>query len=150
MDVAGILDQVVSHAEATGLFETVNGHEPKSAPGNGLTCAVWAQRIAPVALASGLAATTGLVILNVRVYTSMLQQPLDAIDPRLISAVDTLLTAYSGAFTLSAEVRNVDLLGAHSPGLMAEAGYINQDGKLMRIMTLTLPLVVNDLWTQVA
>ncbi len=54
MDIAGILDGVISHALATGLFDGgVNGHEPKSSPGNGLTCAVWAQRVAPVALASG-------------------------------------------------------------------------------------------------
>ncbi len=66
----------------------------------------------------------------------------------MVAAVDELLTQYSGDFTLGGQVRDVDLLGAHSPGLMAEAGYINQDGKLMRIMTITLPIVVNDLWVQ--
>jgi len=149
MDIASILDQVISHAESTGIFDGgVNGHEPKSSPGNGLTCAVWAQRIGPAPLGSGLAITTGLLILNVRIYTPMLQQPYDAIDPMVIAAVDALITEYSGAFTLGGNVRNVDLLGAYSPGLMAEAGYINQDGKLMRIMTITLPMVINDLWIQ--
>jgi hypothetical protein len=33
--------------------------------------------------------------------------------------------------------------------LSAQAGYINQDGKLMRVMTIMLPLVVNDAWVQV-
>lgn len=149
MDIASILDQVISHAEATGLFDGgVNGHEPKSAPGNGMSCAVWAQRVAPLGLASGLSITTGLLTLNVRIYTSMLQQPYDAIDLAVVAAVDELLTEYSGDFTLSGNVRNVDLLGAFSPGLMAEAGYVNQDGKLMRIMTITLPIVINDLWPQ--
>jgi carbon-monoxide dehydrogenase large subunit len=32
--------------------------------------------------------------------------------------------------------------------LSAVAGYINQDGKVLRVMTLTLPLVVNDVWSQ--
>lgn len=149
MDIAGILDGVISHAQATGLFDGgVNGHEPKSSPGNGMTCAVWAQRIGPAPLGSGLSVTTGLLILNVRIYTPMLQQPYDAIDPTVISAVDALFTEYSADFTLGGAVRNVDLLGAYSPGLVAEAGYVNQDGKLMRIMTITLPMVINDLWPQ--
>jgi hypothetical protein len=150
VDIASILDQVISHAQATGIFDGgVNGHEPKSSPGNGITCAVWAQRVAPLPLASGLAITTGLLTLNVRIYTSMLQQPYDAIDPAVVAAVDTLLAEYSANFTLGGNVRNIDLLGAFSPGLMAEAGYINQDGKLLRIMTITFPIVINDLYPQV-
>jgi len=149
MNVSGIVAQVVSHAASTGLFETVNSHEPKSAPTNGLTCSVWAQRIAPIPAASGLASTTGLVQLTVRLYTSMLQQPYDDIDPEMITAVDTLMTAYSGVFTLGGLVRNVDLLGAHGTPLGAQAGYITQDGKVFRVMDITLPMVINDLWTQV-
>jgi hypothetical protein len=150
VDIASILDQVISHAQATGIFDGgVNGHEPKSSPGNGITCAVWAQRVAPLPLASGLAITTGLLTLNVRIYTPMLAQPYDAIDPAVVAAVDTLLAEYSANFTLGGNVRNIDLLGAFSPGLMAEAGYINQDGKLLRIMTITFPIVINDLYPQV-
>jgi hypothetical protein len=150
MDIASILDQVISHAEATGIFDAgVNGHEPKSSPGNGMSCAVWAQRISPLPLGSGLSATTGLLTLNVRIYTPMLQQPYDAIDPAVVAAVDALLTEYSANFTLGGNVRNIDLLGAFSPGLMAEAGYVNQDGKLLRIMTITFPIVINDLYPQV-
>lgn len=151
MDVQGIVDAVASHAEATGLFDGgVNTHEPKAKPANGLTCAVWADKIEPYAAASGLNATTGLVTLNVRIYTPFLQQPPDAIDPAVMTAVDTLFTAYSGSFKLGGEVRNVDLLGQHGPGMSAQAGYVNQDGTIYRVMTIVLPLVVNDLWAQVA
>lgn len=151
MDIPGIVNQVVSHAMSLGVFETVNGHEPRNAPGNGLTCAVWADRIGPVDAASGLAEVTTLVTMNVRIYTSMFQQPYDDIDPNLMSAVDTLFNAYVGAFTLGGAVRDVDVLGAHSAGgLMAQAGYVNQDGKLLRVMTITLPLVINDAWAEAA
>ncbi|MFD6619983.1 hypothetical protein ACFWFB_32600, partial [Streptomyces albidoflavus] len=62
MDVLGILDGVESHAAASGWFERVNGHEPKSAPTTGgLTAAVWIDSIAPV-LSSGLASTTGRLL----------------------------------------------------------------------------------------
>jgi len=34
--------------------------------------------------------------------------------------------------------------------LSALAGYLNQDGKLYRVMTVTLPIIINDIWAQVA
>ena len=147
---SAIVDAVASHAMASGLFDRVSGHEPKNAPGSGLTAAVWADTIGPVPAASGLASTSGRVVLKVRLYTSMTMDPADAIDPEIMDAVDVLFAAYSGDFDLGGSVRNVDLEGATGPGLSAQAGYLNQDGKLMRIMDITIPVIVSDLWTQVA
>jgi len=149
LDVDGIVNAVVSHAMASGWFERVNGHEPKNAPGNGLTAAVWAARVRPV-LSSGLASSSALVVLNVRLYTSMLQEPQDAIDPTMLQALSSLFEAYSGDFTLGGVAREVDLFGSEGTPLQAEAGYLNQDGRLFRIFTITLPVVVNDVWDQVA
>jgi hypothetical protein len=59
----------------------------------------------------------------------MAQEPQDAIDPNLTDALSALIAAYSGDFDLGGPVRDVDLLGAISPGLSARAGYINQDSK---------------------
>ena len=148
MDTQGILDSLVSDALTTGLFDQVNTHEPKSAPRYGLTCAMWLDSIKPYALMSGLNATSALLIFNARLFTSMLQYPQDAIDPAMIVAVDTLMTKYSGDFTLGDQVRNVDLLGESGYQLEAQAGYINQDSKLYRVVTLTIPLIINDAWTQ--
>lgn len=148
IDTAGILNAVTSHALASGLFESVNGHEPKSAPGNGLTVAIWADLIEAHAAGSGLAVTAGRVVLNVRIYSSMLAEPQDAIDPAMVAAVDALFAAYCGDFELGGTVRNVDILGQAGTVLRAQAGYINQDSKLFRVMTITLPLIVNDAWEQ--
>lgn len=147
LDTKAILDAVVSHALASGHFERVNQHEPKSAPGNGLSAAVWVDRVGP-ARGSGLAMTSALLVLNVRLYTSMLSEPQDAIDPNLMAAHDALMTAYSGAFTLGGLVRSVDLLGAAGTPLSSQAGYLNQDSKLFRVITITLPVIVNDCWEQ--
>lgn len=148
LDAPALFNAMESHALETGLFETVNGHEPKSAPGNGLTAAVWSQEIGPAPSESGLAATTGLVTFYLRIYQNMLMDPQDAIDPLVISAVDALFTAYSSDFTLGGLIRNVDLLGASGTTLRAIAGYISQDGKLFRCMTITIPLIINDVWGQ--
>lgn len=149
LDLAAILDPVVSHALASGWFERVNTHEPKSAPTKaGLTCAVWVETIGPAAGQSGLASTTALVVLNVRLYTSMTQEPQDSIDTNLTDALSALIAAYSGDFELGGTVREIDLLGAISPGLSARAGYLNQSSTVYRVYTITLPLVVNDVWDQ--
>lgn len=149
LDTASLFSKVESHALSLGLFERVNTSEPKNAPGHGLTAAIWVQVIEPVQ-SSGLAATSGRVEFNLRIYTNMLSEPQDAIDPNMTAAVDTLMDAYSGDFDLGATVRNIDLLGAHGTALRAQAGYINQDGKLYRVMTVTLPVIINDIWNQEA
>lgn len=147
-DWAGLITKVTDHALTLGVFESVNGHEPKSAPGKGLTAAVWVQDLSPIQ-ASGLSSTSVRVELNVRIYTSMLSEPQDAIDPAVLVAADTLMAAYSADFDLNApNVRMVDLLGAYGVPLKAAAGYINQDNRLYRVMTVTLPIILNDQWGQ--
>jgi hypothetical protein len=148
LQVDDILSAVTSHALASGYFDRVNTHEPKAAPGNGLTVAVWSQRVGAARGASGLNSTTALVVLNLRIFQNMLSEPQDAIDPNLMKALDALMAAYSGDFSLGGTVRNVDLLGQFGPELSAEAGYVDIDRKLFRVVTITLPLIVNDLWSQ--
>jgi hypothetical protein len=151
IDATAIMAAAGSHVAASGHFDRVAGHEPKNAPGRGLSAAVWVDRIAPVPAGSGLSRTSALVVLNVRAYTNMLADPPDAIDPNLVAAVDALMTAYSGDYDLGGLVRNVDLLGAAGgDGMSAQAGYIQQDGKLFRVFTITLPLIISDVWEQVA
>lgn len=134
----------------TGQFRSVNFHEPKAAPGHGLRLAIWAQDIEPIAAASGLASTSGYVVVYARIYGNMLQKPEDEIDPRILTAVTALIGAYSADFTLGGTVRNVDLLGEYGQQLGAKAGYVTIGGSMFRVMTVTVPVVINDMWTQVA
>jgi hypothetical protein len=146
-----IQDAAVSHAQRTGYFDAVNAHEPKAAPGNGVTCAVWVQDISPIR-AGGLNSTSLRVELNVRIYMSMLQEPQDAIDVNGVLALDSLLQAYTNDFQLDglSNLRMVDLLGAYGVGLSARAGYLDASGKPQRVFTIVLPLIMNDIWNQVA
>lgn len=147
LDINGITDAVASHAMASGYFDRVGTHEPQNAPGYGLTAAVWVDRIDAIR-SSGLASATARLVFNVRLYTSMTQEPADAIDPNMVAACDALMRAYVGDFTLGGLVRQVDVFGTHGQALDARAGYIEQDGLLLRVLTITLPCVINDLWAE--
>jgi hypothetical protein len=146
--VRALFAAVVSGAQQLGIFENVIQHEPKNAPGTGLSCAVWVQRIRPSGRASGLAAVSGVVSMRARIYSNMLAEPQDGIDPDLLTAACRLIEAYSEGFTLGGTVRNVDIFGAEGEPLAAEAGYIQHDSRLFRVMEITLAIVINDLWAE--
>ncbi len=148
---ADIVSRLVSHAKRTGLFDRVLAHEPKNKPGRGLTYAVWLDRIEPARARSGLRATTARVVLKGRIYTNMLQEPQDKIDIQVMDATDKMFEAYSADFELGENTdRFIDLMGiTQGHTLDAESGYINIDNMVYRVMTITIPVIVNDAWPQV-
>jgi hypothetical protein len=150
MDIAAITDALESHAAALGYFERVNFAQLTNQPGNGLGCSIWADAIGPARGSSGLDSTSSKLNFMVRLYTSAAAEPIDAIDPEMLRATSALMAAYSGDFDLGGTIRNVDLLGQFGVPLSGQAGYLELDGKMYRVMTITLPLIVNDVWDQVS
>lgn len=143
-----VIDAVASHAMTTGFFSEVNGTEPKSAPPEvGLTGAVWVQALRP-SRSSGLAVTTMLFTVAVRLYASMIHEPQDMIDPTMMAAVDALMQEYTGDFQLGGLVRSLDLLGSESDGLGGEAGYVSINNKMYRVFTISVPMIINDVYVQ--
>ena len=143
-----IFNAIESHARTSGLFDSVNTHEPKSAPGGDLHCAIYVSTLRPMPAGSGLAATTGVMTVMARIYLDMVRDPQDKIDPVIIAAADTLMEDFSGDFTLGANARNIDLLGQTGEFLEARAGYITIDQTIFRSMDITIPIIVNDVFTQ--
>ena len=148
LDVDALMDKLVSKAAATGTLDSVNKHEPKSAPGNQLHAAVWLQDFGPVPAGSGLSMTTARVELALRIYSNMVQEPQDEIDPDVGRATTKIIAAISEDYTLGDTVKAVDLLGMAGAPLRARAGYLNVAGSMYRVMTIFAPLLVNDAWTQ--
>lgn len=140
--------EVVSDLQQLGVFEIVITHEPKSAPQNGFVASVWIDAIDPVGRASGIAATSGVVTLICRIYSSMLLQPPDNIDPGVTTAVSAVLNQVTEGYTLGGNARDVDLLGMYGRSLSAQAGYVSIDNKMFRVVTITIPVVINDMFTQ--
>lgn len=150
LDAVSIVTAAESHAETLGVFERVVTNEPKNPPGNGTSCAIWADQMGPVSAASGLSSMSAQIVLMVRVMKPFLSQPYGRIDTDMMTAVDTLMRSYSTGFTLGGLVRNVDLLGQHGVALRGRAGYVTIDKTVFRLFDITLPLIINDLWDEVA
>lgn len=144
-----LITRLTDHARASGIFDRVNEHEPKNKPGRGLTCALWLDRLEPARARSGLNSTSARVVFKVRIYTNMLQSPQDEIDSSVLDATDKMMEAYSNNFELGDDDRWIDLMGAtQGAPLQAESGYINIDNMTYRVITITVPVIVNDAWTQ--
>lgn len=146
-----VFDRLVSYALASGRFLSVNQHEPKSAPVTKIHAALWSQSIKP-SRTSGQAMTSGLVTFQLRIYTNFVSEPFDMIDPSVMAATTDIMGALSGDFELGgvAGVRAVDLLGMSGTTLSALAGYVEIDRKMYRVMTVTIPILINDMFSQVA
>lgn len=147
-----IFDAVVSDAQSSGYFDKVNMHEPKAKPGYGLTAAIWVQSIEAVGAISGLKTSCARIVFMLRIYTNMLMEPQDMIDPMMLKAVSNLMRRYHDDYDFEGAIRNVDLLGQTGDPLKAEFGYIAfgpRDAEVMyRACTLTIPCLVNDVWPQ--
>jgi len=144
-----VFSKVVSYAMLTGRFDYVNQHEPVSSPHQGVQCSVWIQRIHPIA-SSGLSSTSGVVQLSARIYMNFVAEPRDVIDPKITAAICDLMGTLSADFDFGGEagVRAVDLLGMSGISLEAQAGYLEIDRQMFRVMTLTIPVIIDDMFIQ--
>ncbi len=147
LNTNAILDLIVSHAASLGFFDTVNTHEPKNPPGRGITASIWFESQRPV-ITSGLNSTSVQMEWNIRLQTSSITEPADLIDTNLIDAMDALLDAYNGDFSLGGLVRQVDVFGSAGHPLQSKSSYLEQGGSQYRLIDITLPIIINDVWDQ--
>lgn len=148
LNTAAVFAALESLCLATGLFRQVNTHEPKRPPDGDLTAAVWLAGISPVDVDSGLAMSSARSEFTIRIYTQMLQEHPDAIDPTVMTATDTIMTDLTGDFTLGGTVQHVDLLGRAGVPLSSRTGYLDIGGTMYRIMDIIVPCIISDAWSQ--
>lgn len=147
LNTPALLVALRDHAGKLGVFDRVAGHEPRNAPGRGVTCAYMLRKILPFPAQSGLDATSVVVTVVARLYKPA---PGDADDTETVLAwaADALIGALSGDFTLDGIACDVDLLGRTGTALGAEFGWLRQDDATLRTCDITIPVVINDVWEQ--
>lgn len=145
--IGQVLTNLSSKLSALGKFDSVATVEPKNAPGNGLTAAVFLASVAP-AVSSGLNRMDGVYTFTVRLYESAMTTPSTAIDTRMVDALDAVIDALAGDFDLGGTVRNIDFQGENGATFRGEAGYIEVGGAMFRVVDISLPLIINNAFAE--
>lgn len=149
LDIGTILDRLVSHALSLGYFDSVNEFKVDEPTGAGnLTCGIWGDDITPIS--SGQASTSVRILFKVRIFSSTEAAPESYLERAMVDATSALMNAYSGNFELGGNARNIDLLGSEGAPLSANAHYMNLSAVIFRVMDITLPVLLNDVWDQTA
>lgn len=141
-----VFDKLVSTAKRSGYFTNALSHEPKSAPTDGLTFACWLGQIQPIPEQSGLDVTSARAEVLCRIYSNMLAEPQDKIDPDLALAGSYMLAELTGDFGIDGAY--IDLLGAHGDPLQLQTGYVDLDRTMFRIADITTPFIADDVYDQ--
>ncbi len=141
--IADVMSRVRSEMKRSGIFSVVQGTEPESTPGKGLTTAIFHRHSQPVELV--LNGASSLYVYTMRIYTDQLGSPEQEIEDRIVEAIDQVINFLSEDFTLGGNIREIDFLGQFGHPVRAESGYIEVVGNPnSRIVDIDIPLVVND------
>jgi hypothetical protein len=152
--VSDIQNRIAEHAQKTGRFNQVLKRQPSaSPPAGGVNVAIWADKFEAIRQ-SGLDETSIIAVFKVMLMLNINYQPADDIDTVLMDGASDLMGAYCGDFQLgddeANDVRMVDLLGSNGQPLSAQMGYLEIQGVILRVCTVTVPVIINDAWEQVA
>lgn len=159
LDLKTLNQAILTHAGVSGQVDYVFGAPAEKTVGNGVSFELYLSTIQPYAAGSGLASVAVVVVQNV--VLAMNDDPghvddiaREDIDPRMAEAADAMCRIYANHFTLGGLIRNVDIFGAAGQGsLGARAGWAYKggpEGPRRRIMAITLPMIINDLWDEAA
>jgi hypothetical protein len=148
IDVSAIMNATASEFGQIGALERVQLHEPKTAVPSGLSAALWFQSAIAIPQLSSLSKTAIRLEIVSRLFQNMLMEPADLIDPELTRVVNLIFNALNGGFTLGGLVTQVDVLGTYGAPLRSEAGYINQSGHLQRSISIYIPYVIANAYSQ--
>lgn len=146
-----LFSKLTSHAKSLGVFDRVDSREPVNKPVGGLACAFWLNDYRPVPAGSGLTATSMVLDVRATVFCPLGKRPASEVEVAVLYATHRLMKVLSGDFELSSVVRNIDLLGQTGTAMHADFGYLEyDDGAWYRIGEIRLPLIINDVYEQVA
>lgn len=139
-----LMQAIQSHAQKLGVFKGgINLHAPLTNVSPDLACWIILDDLTPTP-ESGLPVVSIIVNMLVLITMSLNTRPLDDVDPAVLGAATVLLNEYANNFTLGGLVRDVEVFR----GLKAVAGYSLITGEPYRHVEITLPMIVNDAWTE--
>lgn len=145
---------IVDLVSRLGLFDSVQSFELTGNIGQ-FVAAVFPHpdALAPLPGLSGLNTTSTRVTFIVRIYLAVSMQTPDTIDPRALNAAALIMRRFNEGFTFGETVYEVALTGEQGLALSATAGYLKvgspDASALYRIIDITVPILLGDVWNQV-
>lgn len=152
VDAGAIIAAVKGRLMAIGIFDTVNGHEPVSSPGLGQHASVYLGPIRPTDR-SGLSSTSLVMLIMVRIWISAQAQDRDDTEIKLASATSASYGALIAGFQLADATGvptacAIDIRGMAGTRMESVPGYANFDGTEYRVQTITVPVLVENVWDE--
>lgn len=147
LDASAVLSALQSVCQGLGSIEQSIAGQGQNPPTAGVGATIWAMPGRTVARRSGLASVSVELVFNIRLTLSMSTQPPETVEGTLLGAFSDLCNALAGGFTLNGQVEQVDLLGAYGEPLKWDPGYVQYDGVTYRCITVPVPVVLDDVWS---
>jgi hypothetical protein len=147
--VEALLAAVKTIPGKLGTFRSsVVFHEPRVVPVTLPSLALWLGPIVPIGAVSGQSEVSGRVTVQGRIFACDAQKVSDKTEEQLLTWQSALLGAFAGAFSLGGEAMMVDLLGAYGQAMSATPGYVEYDGGTYRVSEVSVPIIIDPLWTE--
>jgi hypothetical protein len=139
---------LATHVKALGGIERVQEFDPTNAPGKGITACLVAMTGDPRS-PTGLASSSLRLIWTVR-FLMPPSQPLGSVDPKLLGKAGNLITRLAADLTLGGLARVIDLRGMAGQSVEWRFGWVEIGGTLYRLLDVTVPLIINDVFPEAA
>ena len=148
LEIINIQNQVLTHCQQIGVFDNVLTEEPDSLQAGTTTASIVLDSIKPDPKTSGLAQTNAIIVFKIGIWQNSTVHPHFGVPQETMLAAETLIESLHTSLTLNNDVMTVDLFGWSSTGLDVQTGYAPFDEGIYRIVEITVPIIVNDVWTQ--
>ena len=123
------------------LFAHVRIGEPKSAPSERFTAAIFMQSVSVPEVP--LAETTEVHTVTIRIYDNMTREPQEDVEFEMAKVTSRVMRDLAGEFDLGGIIRNIDVAGQYGVSLGARWAFLDIDGTIFRICDITVPMIVD-------
>jgi hypothetical protein len=153
-DYGQLLTDITDYCGRTGLFDSVQSFELDGNIGQFVAAVFPAgPAMEPVEGLSGTNVTSLRVTFVIRLYLAVSQQTPDVIDPKMVNATAVIMRKFNEGFTFTETIYGIDILGEQGVKLAAHCGYLKvgspEGSALYRIMDITVPVLLANVWQQV-
>lgn len=148
--IKATIQELASHASASGFFQDVLIGEPKSPPTAvkpTLSLFIQSANVVNIYLDGS---TQEVHTIMARIYRDMLQEPIDQIEYELADAAASYVEDILEEFDQRGSIREIDAAGQYGSALSQTWGHVFISNQGYRVVDISIPCVVDDSITMAA